>query len=92
MFEQIDDFKITKQRFKLLEKQYILTHTRTHTHTHTHTHKEKQKKNLFQLVHEVVSPCLASRHVFPNIQGFLKYEYNILTKHDLGASRPQKKE
>ena len=49
MFEQIDDFKITKQRFKLLEKQYILTHTRarTHTHTHTHTHKEKQKKIFF---------------------------------------------
>ena len=29
--------------------------------------------------------------VFPNIQGFLKYECNILTKSGLGASRPPEK-
>ena len=46
----------------------------------------------FQLVHEVSPYMLGFQiYVFPNIQGFLKYEYNILTKSGLGSSRPQKK-
>ena len=49
---------------------------------------------LFRLVHEVSPNMLVFKtYVFPNIQGFLKYEYNIRTKWDLGGSspRPQKK-
>ena len=47
---------------------------------------------LFQSVNEV-SPYMFGfqTYVFPNIQGFLKYEYNIGTKSDLGRPDPRKK-
>ena len=47
---------------------------------------------LFNLIYEVSPYMLGFQtYVFPNIQGFLKYEYNIWTKSGLGSSKPQKK-
>ena len=47
----------------------------------------------FQLVHEMSSYMLAFQtYVFPNIQGFLKYEYNIFELNRVwGRPDPRKK-
>ena len=47
---------------------------------------------LFQLVHKVSTYMFGFQtYVFPNIQGFLKYEYNIGTKSGPGRPDPRKK-